>query len=210
MPKLLRKVGHFQIIAGISSRAMRAGVPSSALLIRTKDPLLAKSNVEVYVWEEDVAGKPVYWAAVFEGRSRKPRVFDAYISPQERESAVKTSLSRLTNYVKVMLERRKERSQPTSLQKGDFLYTSGGYNQTNVAFYQVVGLTKSGKSIRVRQVAKNFVNKDMTRVVPVPGKFLGKMITVRSSGDGATIDGEFASKFEGRPVYQTSPYAPGH
>jgi len=35
---------------------------------------------------------------------------------------------------------------------GDLFASSWGYDQTNVEFYKVVGLTKSGKSARVRQI----------------------------------------------------------
>lgn len=34
---------------------------------------------------------------------------------------------------------------------GDFFVSSWGYDQTNVDFYKVVGLTKSGKSVRVQK-----------------------------------------------------------
>lgn len=34
---------------------------------------------------------------------------------------------------------------------GDFFYSSWGYDQTNVDFYKVVGLTASGKSVRVQK-----------------------------------------------------------
>lgn len=34
---------------------------------------------------------------------------------------------------------------------GDFFYSSWGYDQTNVDFYKVVGMTPSGKSVRVQK-----------------------------------------------------------
>lgn len=34
---------------------------------------------------------------------------------------------------------------------GDFFYSSWGYDQTNVDFYKVVGMTASGKSVRVQK-----------------------------------------------------------
>lgn len=34
---------------------------------------------------------------------------------------------------------------------GDFFYSSWGYDQTNIDFYKVVGLTPSGKSVKVQK-----------------------------------------------------------
>lgn len=44
---------------------------------------------------------------------------------------------------------------------GDFFESSWGYDQTNVDFYKVVGVTKSGKSVRVQ--------KWSSAVAPSPG-----------------------------------------
>ena len=40
---------------------------------------------------------------------------------------------------------------PVEVKVGDFFVCSWGYDQTNVDFYKVVGLTKSGKSVRVQK-----------------------------------------------------------
>ena len=44
---------------------------------------------------------------------------------------------------------------------GDFFSSSWGYDQTNVDFYKVVGLTKSGKSVRVVKVGSRVDHSDM-------------------------------------------------
>lgn len=67
---------------------------------------------------------------------------------------------------------------------GTILFGSWGYNQTNVDFWQVVELTPSGKSVRIRKVGKR---QDMSqggldsRVLPVKDAFLSnyKMKTKR-------------------------------
>lgn len=41
--------------------------------------------------------------------------------------------------------------ETVTVKVGDFFYSSWGYDQTNVDFYKVVGLTPSGKSVRVQQ-----------------------------------------------------------
>lgn len=51
---------------------------------------------------------------------------------------------------------------------GDVLYTSWGYDQTNAEFFEVVGLTPSGKSVRLRRIEGTV--KD-GRVYPVRGAY---------------------------------------
>ena len=47
---------------------------------------------------------------------------------------------------------KKFENQDDSVKVGDLFYSSWGYDQTNVEFFKVVGLTKSGKSAKVRQI----------------------------------------------------------
>jgi hypothetical protein len=56
---------------------------------------------------------------------------------------------------------------------GDFFYSSWGYDQTNVDFYEVVAVTPSGKSVKVREVSQHTAsdNGPSTRVVPIAGAF---------------------------------------
>ena len=41
---------------------------------------------------------------------------------------------------------------------GDIFVNSWGYGQTNIDFYQVVGITKSGKSIKIRAINGHTTN----------------------------------------------------
>ena len=65
---------------------------------------------------------------------------------------------------------------------GDIFYSSWGYDQTNVDFYEVVGLT--GASVKVREVAQERLSSDgygSDQVVPVPGDYIGEVMTKRIS-----------------------------
>lgn len=62
----------------------------------------------------------------------------------------------------------------TEVKVGSIFYESWGYDQTNVNFYEVVGITPSGKSVRVREVNARVVGErggPSESVVPVPGTF---------------------------------------
>jgi hypothetical protein len=57
---------------------------------------------------------------------------------------------------------------------GDIFAASWGYDQTNVDFYEVVGITASGKSVKVLPIGKEvtYVGEGgSTRVTPRPGSF---------------------------------------
>lgn len=50
--------------------------------------------------------------------------------------------------------------QAKPVEVGDIFYSSWGYDQTNVDFYEVVGLTPSGKSVKVRRIGNKYVSGD--------------------------------------------------
>ena len=92
---------------------------------------------------------------------------------------------------------------------GDFVYTSWGYDQTNVTFYRVVGLTPSGKSVRLVQVYARDVAPawDMHRAL-IPTDTVvddAPVTTHRILDDRGTTkpDGHHAWKWRGRPIYAT-------
>lgn len=52
---------------------------------------------------------------------------------------------------------------------GDFFSSSWGYDQTNVDFYKVVGLTASGKSVRVQKWTNKVASSTGPQDYVVPG-----------------------------------------
>ena len=72
--------------------------------------------------------------------------------------------------------------QDQGVQVGDLFACSWGYDQTQVDFYEVVGLTPSGKSVRVQKVHQENVTdprKPSYRVKPVQGSYAGPVETKR-------------------------------
>lgn len=57
-----------------------------------------------------------------------------------------------------------------AVQVGDFFYSSWGYDQTNIDFYRVVGMTASGKSVRVQKWTSSVVEDNGPQVYVVPGE----------------------------------------
>ena len=98
---------------------------------------------------------------------------------------------------------------------GDILVSSWGYDQTNIDFYEVTGLT--GASVRVRPIQSRIVGPEgvpQEQVEPVKGAYTGPEMTkrVRQSFDDYAITvgyGQYAWPYDGRPRYQTG-YGYGH
>jgi len=92
---------------------------------------------------------------------------------------------------------------------GDIFYNSWGYDQTNIDWYQVTALTKTGKSVKVRPIAgkikeTGFMSGEST---PKKGKFTGPAVTKRigmSNGE-PYLPSKYGwtSLWDGKPKYQS-------
>ena len=93
---------------------------------------------------------------------------------------------------------------------GDIFVDSWGYDQTNIDFYEVTGLT--GASVRVRRIDSRIVSgvgSPQEQVEPVPGSYFGDEMTRLISGDGSykpafkTGYNSYAFLWQGEPRWQT-------
>lgn len=89
---------------------------------------------------------------------------------------------------------------------GDFFYASWGYDQTNVDFFKVVGLTPKGVKIQ-HWASAPFGG----RVMPGAGPRDGRVQTKVLRGDGSLAWKSYADlrRWDGMPKYQTGAGA-GH
>lgn len=60
-------------------------------------------------------------------------------------------------------------AQTAPVQVGDFFVSTWGYDQTNVDFYKVVGVTPSGKSVKVQAWRKAYVEHGGPHDSVIPG-----------------------------------------
>lgn len=98
---------------------------------------------------------------------------------------------------------------------GDILYHQWGYEQTNVYFYQVVGITP--KCVKIRRIKSKSV-KSYTSMsgecVPCKDEFrdddyVGSGKTAKVGQYGVILNSKYhytAYKWDGRPVYESSYY----
>jgi tRNA(Ile2) C34 agmatinyltransferase TiaS len=113
---------------------------------------------------------------------------------------------------RVKAERRKEQREfTTSLVEGDILYTSWGYEQTNVEWFQVLEVKPSGKTVVIREICGENV-EDVGWMcgyaMPLKGRFVkdSEPVTKRvRKGDAVTIDKvRDAYKWDGGRKYWSS------
>lgn len=103
---------------------------------------------------------------------------------------------------------------------GKIFYSSWGYEQTNIDFYEVVEVSKSGKSLTLQQIGSKIVEVNgwcSEEVIPDLEKKTGKLITNRRLINGGSNKPfvnvsersdykVYAYEWDGRPLLQTSYY----
>lgn len=164
----------------------------------------AKAVIYTY---EDQQGKP--YALGFGGKRQKPDFHHRFLSKQQRTDHINKYLNGLREHLTWKAEQRaKKKAFTTSLKAGDIMYTSWGYEQTNVDWFQVIEVKPSGKTIVIREIAGNLETDSgcgpmSGRTAPVKGKFVGEPMTKRvQQGDSVKIhQSAYAYKWDGKPRY---------
>lgn len=142
----------------------------------------------------------------YKGRQSKPARFYVFPSEERRDA-------NLAEFVKMETERedwkRARREAGHGLAVGDIVYSSWGYEQTNVDFFEVVRVP-SGRSAVVRKIEQEIIESapgSMSgKTTPKPGQFeaTAKEATHRAAGLHTLIGGKSArgslSKWGGSPV----------
>lgn len=156
------------------------------------------------------------------GKSNKPAMRFRFKSEGDRDAHVQTFIKvtteNLTARKNAIAERRIARKVPNALKEGDILYTSWGYDQTNINFYQVVKVV-SDSTVQIREIKSKHVPEIESRgcdyVVAEKDAFLtpryegdkaGTVLTKRVCyGNQVKIkDYATASLWDGKPQYETA------
>lgn len=109
------------------------------------------------------------------------------------------------------LERLAERSEDGAhghdLEVGDILYSSWGYDQTNVNFYKVMGV-RGKNTVIIQRVATKILKpgRGVDKVVPAPDDIIRDKMRKRVNPRGRVKihSFEYAEKWNGEPKSQTS------
>lgn len=177
---------------------------------------LNPEGTDIEMWLYTLPGQKGtrFGVVAFMGKQGKPFMNYYYTSEPQRARAIEQAVDGRKQYFSRKDKTREDKKQfRTDLLFGDILYTSWGYDQTNVDFYEVTDVV-GPQMIKVRPVSGKVVREDSKgsyeMVVPAPGKFTGPEMRVKvQPGNTAKIEGHYAHKWEGKPVHQTGPYG-GH
>lgn len=150
-----------------------------------------KSDAVIYKGE--VGGKPALIA--FHGtRAQKPDMFFKYRSEVERDKRIEDFIQgrRRRKALKKELSDKRKATGRGNVKVGTIFYTSWGYDQTNVEFFQVTDLVGK-KSVVIREIAQVRKGDDFMQGSTKPhiNRFIGppmkKQVHHGTPSGGATI-----------------------
>lgn len=213
-------------------KAMAVRLSSSFFYDKGETLEYIKKNYEEVVVEESADAKVVgvtfvdnslgslgkIWCyKVWFGRSKRPfhenRFFFSRYGNQgeiNRDREYEIAFSNTVDISKQRDERNKKnrderKNYKHNIEVGDIFLTSWGYDQTNVDFYEVIGVLD--KSVVVVEVGQKMIRSDRGSEYVVPdkrAKGTKKFRCVVRPGGGFKVDGHYASKWDGKPEYQTA------
>lgn len=111
-------------------------------------------NVIIYLYTNQ-NGK--YCLLAYKGKARKPILHVAHMTSERRLSNLNTYVRNWKRYQAQNDAYKAERALPSKLHPGDIVYLTWGHEQTNVDFYEVISLTKSRKSAKIRPLKNRII-----------------------------------------------------
>lgn len=84
---------------------------------------------------------PIFTVLGYIGTARKSAFYESYRTAEARDQRIQQFFAGLESHQQMLNERKTERCKPHTLQVGDVITNSWGYDQTNVDMYQVVKAT---------------------------------------------------------------------
>ncbi len=147
-------------------------------------------------------------AIFYAGKSSKPLFFNSFRTEEDMKKKIHNAISNIMSNEDAKAERALARKAPHTLKIGDILYSSWGYDQTNIDYYQVTKIV-GANSVQIRPIASKITghSSDHTDyVVPVKDQFTGEAETKRVSADNYIRIASYAtaSLWNGKPNYQTA------
>ena len=144
------------------------------------------ANAIIYYTEKNGS----YYAMAYSGKRSKPDFNYKFKSEQSLEAHVSCYLKTLIERNRSKTEHKEKRlSFQHSLKIGDILYSSWGYDQTNIDFYQVIGII--GKHVKIKEIESSMPNGEegfMTgQVIAVKDKFINDNIYLKKVLPGNTL-----------------------
>lgn len=165
-----------------------------------------KVPYEIYLYE--MAGAP--YACGFGGKRSKPDFHYRFRSEEARAEHVDEYIRNAEAHAKIRAEEKAKRTAfEHTLKVGDILYSSWGYDQTNIDFYQVTAVVGK-KSVKIRRIGSrtDHSERGADYVVAAKDAFIeseDEMLKRVGQGNVITIE-SYANAYpwSGEPKYETA------
>lgn len=170
--------------------------------------VLSLSGTDIYM-KTDLTKSAPYMAMGFSGKKAKYDFFFSFRTMEDRANYVNKFENRIKAWKKRIQENKDARRAPTKLTEGSILYTSWGYDQTNIDFYQVTKVIGK-KMVELRELVQSRDTSGMAfdqgMCSPIKDKFTDEApIRKIASSDSVKIKSyAIASLWDGRPKHFTS------
>ncbi len=174
--------------------------------VKNKPPMVPEgTDLAIWTWEEN--GVP--FGIAFAGKANKPLWHHRFRNESQRQKTIDDSIDSRKRVIEYKQQRQKERREfQHTLKVGDVLYSSWGYDQTNVDFYEVTDV--KGKHVILREIGKKVVRSETATdyVAAVPGSYKGPPMRRMPRGSGSSVSVRIDSvqtayPWDGKPKYQT-------
>lgn len=198
-------------LADLSERvALRYRFPREFYIpkaVQGRPPMVPEgTDLAIWTWEDN--GVP--FGIAFAGKAAKPLWHHRFRNEAQRQRTIDDTIESRKRWIENKQKRQQERAEfQHPLKVGDILYSSWGYEQTNVDWYEVVDVR--GKQVIVREINGKVVRSTQSQdfVVAVPGSFKGPPLrrTPRGSGSHVSVkidSVQTAYPWDGKPKYQTA------
>lgn len=165
------------------------------------------NNLSIITYVKPVKNVIRPFMVVFQGSAMRPKEHFYYLTEERRQEAIKRVKADEDLTGRKKRERKEEKQNfEHTLKVGDILYSSWGYEQTNIDFYEVVKL--NGKCVIIRELAQKHIGDgDMSgKTTALKGEYIGDEILKRvCPGNIIKFNSyQWAKIWDGQPKYFSS------
>ena len=164
---------------------MRYKLDRSFFIPKEYDSTQEQENAIVYLYDSKNS-KP--GAIAFQGKAQKPSWHFYFFSEEQRQKRIDDWFTGLKAHVDYMSERKAKRQEEIAqadIKRGDYFSTSWGYDQTNIDYLIVVGVT--AKTAMCRMADAIYVGESGTSDVLMPGTAYGDVFRMKISGKDSLV-----------------------
>lgn len=205
-----------QLTQAKPAQATSKAGPSKALQLRDARAACVSGTIDYLVCADDKSAVVQFerggrfHALGFAGSSCKPAFNYCFKDVEARGDYVSEwMVAQDSKHARKLAEKAARKANPHTLTVGAILYSSWGYEQTNIDFYQVVAVR--GAAVDLRKITKDRKHHadDYGTCVANPGDFCGEVIKGKRPDHYNSVrlsSFERATPWDGRPLNWSSYY----